>query len=101
MALKRTVVRQETGSATETPEQAAAPEKKEMQETVVTATTPEGGVAQVPVKTAKPLDVTVAVNPGGTFVVRVWNGLILYAQGHAMIKTPCAPNKPIKIRITQ
>lgn len=94
MAAKRTVVRQETGSAVETPVPTEGQDGYQAPAAPAAPNAPEK-------KEVKPLDVTVAVNPGGTFVVRVWSGLILYMQGHAMVKTPCVPNKPIKIRITQ
>lgn len=52
-------------------------------------------------KEVKPLDVTVEVKAPGVFVMRVWNGLILYPNKFRMEKISIVPGKPIKIRITQ
>lgn len=52
-------------------------------------------------KEAKPLDVTVEVKAPGVFVMRVWNGLILYPNKFRMEKISIVPGKPVKIRITQ
>ena len=52
-------------------------------------------------KEVKPLDVTVEVKAPGVFVMRVWNGLILYPNKFKMEKISIVPGKPVKIRITQ
>ena len=52
-------------------------------------------------KEVKPLDVTVEVKAPGVFVMRVWNGLILYPNKFRMDKVPIVAGKPVKIRITQ
>lgn len=52
-------------------------------------------------KEVKPLDVAVEVKAPGVFVMRVWNGLILYPNKFKMEKISIVPGKPVKIRITQ
>lgn len=56
---------------------------------------------QVRQKEVKPLDVTVEVKAPGVFVMRVWNGLILYPNKFRMEKISIVPGKPVKIRISQ
>jgi hypothetical protein len=52
-------------------------------------------------KENKPLDVSLEIKAPGVFVVRVWNGLILYPNKFRMEKISIIPGKPVKIRITQ
>lgn len=54
-----------------------------------------------PAPKAKPLDVTLTVKVPSVFVMRVWNGLILYPNKFKMERIAIAPGKPLKIRITQ
>jgi len=53
------------------------------------------------VKKVEPLDVTVTIKPPGIFVMRVWNGMVLFPSNRKMAKIPIVPGKPVNIRITQ
>lgn len=52
-------------------------------------------------KEIKPLDVTITVKAPGIFVMRVWNGMVLFPEKRKLSKIPIVPGKPVQIRITQ
>jgi hypothetical protein len=52
-------------------------------------------------KKVEPLDTTVTIKPPGIFVMRVWNGMVLFPSNRKMAKIPIVPGKPVNIRITQ
>lgn len=52
-------------------------------------------------KEIKPLDLSISVKAPGVFVMRVWNGMVLFPDKRRMAKIPIVPGKPVQIRITQ
>jgi hypothetical protein len=52
-------------------------------------------------KETKPLDVTITVKAPGIFVMRVWNGMVLFPEKRKLSKIPIVPGKPVTVRVTQ
>lgn len=52
-------------------------------------------------KEVKPLDVTITVKAPGIFVMRVWNGMVLFPEKRKLSKIPIVPGKPVTVRVTQ
>lgn len=56
---------------------------------------------QANLKENKPLDVTITVKAPGIFVMRVWNGMVLFPEKRKLSKIPIVPGKPVTVRVTQ
>ncbi len=52
-------------------------------------------------KEIEPLDVTITVKAPGIFVMRVWNGMVLFPEKRRLSKIPIVPGKPVTVRVTQ